>query len=39
MFGWPKRRNKVKTADFSIEIRAIFRERLDVVYQENNRKL
>ncbi|HEY6385933.1 MAG TPA: hypothetical protein VIX91_09650 [Candidatus Acidoferrum sp.] len=39
MFGWLKRGpNKVKTANYSIEIRTIFRECMDIVYEEHGHK-
>jgi hypothetical protein len=40
MFGWLKRRpNKVKTANYSTEIRTIFRECMDIVYEEHGTSL
>jgi hypothetical protein len=39
MFGWLKRRNKVIKSTYSIEMRTIFRECMDVVYREEGRKL
>jgi hypothetical protein len=39
MFGWLKRRpNKVKIANFSIEMRTIFRECVDIIYEEHSHK-
>ncbi|HMD07695.1 MAG TPA: hypothetical protein VKH63_09175 [Candidatus Acidoferrum sp.] len=39
MFGWLKRRpNKVKAANYSIEMRTIFRECMDIVYEEHGHK-
>lgn len=39
MFGWLKRRSKVKTETYSVEMQSTGRECVDVIYKENGRKL